>query len=754
MNARIDLPPVPEPPHDPYSLLLAGSVGREPGRGWRWRDANGVEINAPSKALMLEPAPGVERLMTEPAGSFGGLRPPLNVALAPGGEVYLLDPATSELKRFDPCTCRFAPVPCSKDRVALQEARGLAICAGYVFVAESGAGRVRRYALDGFIPAGAVTLPRAERDKLAAKPWSPVALAFDGKGCLYVSDPRNLRIDRFEPGGRWLGQVAAEVPSWALAFDCRGVLHASIAPGRVLHLPTPGGVGGARWEFTEAGGLPAPYVARLAGAAFQRVDPRAEGARHFGVPPLAVDARGFLHFECCDGERIFDARGEALREEARSRADLYLRRGEFFTQALDSGIESCPWHRVELRGAIPPGCSVAVRTLCAEIALEDAELAGAGAWQEEAVALAMDGERWDCLVKNRPARYLWLKLDLRGDGAHSPRIDAIVLEYPRIGLRRHLPAVYGADPVGADFTDRFTAIYDRTLRSIEERLDRLPALFDPLSAPAKSKGGAPDFLSWIASWIGVAFGSGWPEARRRRYLKEVTLLQGERGTARGLRRQLLLFLGFDLAYGGCPAERPLRRCVPAPLNCGPKPALTPAVAPPLILEHFKLRRWLVAGRGHLGDDSVLWSRRIVGRSDLSGAEPPPEQSGNAQVGVSRLVGIPDPLRDPFHVFAHKFSVFVPARVRDCDAERRALEQLMAREAPAHTCYELRYVEPRFRVGVQAMLGLDSVIARTPRGVRLDGMPLGEASVLDAPPGRRGPRLSVGDARVGTTTVLT
>lgn len=151
---------------------------------------------------------------------------------------------------------------------------------------------------------------------------------------------------------------------------------------------------------------------------------------------------------------------------------------------------------------------------------------------------------------------------------------------------------------------------------------------------------------------------------------------------------------------------------------------------------------------------MLWGKRIVGRSELSGAEPPPEQTGSAQLGVSRIAGTPDPLRDPFHVFAHKFSVFVPARVRDRDAERRALEQLVAREAPAHTHYELRYVEPRFRVGVQAMLGLDSVIARRPRGGRLDGAPLGEASLIDSPPGRRGARLNVGDARVGTTTVLT
>ena len=173
---------------------------------------------------------------------------------------------------------------------------------------------------------------------------------------------------------------------------------------------------------------------------------------------------------------------------------------------------------------------------------------------------------------------------------------------------------------------------------------------------------------------------------------------------------------------------------------------TPAAPPPLILEHFKLRRWLHAGRGRLGDDSMLWGQKIVNRSQLS---------AGAQVGTSRLIGTPDPLCDPFHVHAHRFSVFVPARVRDAENERRALELLLARETPAHTLCDMHYVEPRFRVGVQATIGLDSVIARTPKDVHLGETALGQGSILSSPPARRGgPKLRVGEARVGTTTVLT
>ena len=142
---------------------------------------------------------------------------------------------------------------------------------------------------------------------------------------------------------------------------------------------------------------------------------------------------------------------------------------------------------------------------------------------------------------------------------------------------------------------------------------------------------------------------------------------------------------------------------------------------------------------------MLWGSRLVDRAQLAGGGQ--QSSGSAVVGRSALTATPDPLTDPFRLHAYRFSVFVPARVREQAGERRALEQLLAREAPAHTEAEVHYVEPRFRVGVQAMIGLDSVIARTPIGVRLDETELRRGSVLGGR--RRGRGFAVGDARIGS-----
>jgi len=358
---------------------------------------------------------------------------------------------------------------------------------------------------------------------------------------------------------------------------------------------------------------------------------------------------------------------------------------------------------------------------------------------------------------------LWLRLALSGDGQSTPSISHIVIEFPRISLRRYLPSVYGMDPIGADFTDRFTGLFDATLRSIETRIDTMHELFDPSSAPAdkpraKTCEGAPtiDFLSWLASWVGVVFERGWPEATRRAILKRAECLYGLRGTYAGLWQLLLTFLGFERAP--CEAACPQTRCIPRPDNCAPPPPSCAPQYPPLILEHFRLRRWLFVGAGSLGNDAMLWGRRIVNRSELSGTE----RTGNARVGplscppdgnpATQLISTPDPLRDPFHVYAHQFSVFVPARVKRSEWQRRGLERLLALEAPAHARWRIEYVEPRFRVGVQAMVGLDSVIARVPAGMRLNTNRLGRGSVLPPHPGR--PAVAGIDARVGETMRLT
>jgi hypothetical protein len=143
---------------------------------------------------------------------------------------------------------------------------------------------------------------------------------------------------------------------------------------------------------------------------------------------------------------------------------------------------------------------------------------------------------------------------------------------------------------------------------------------------------------------------------------------------------------------------------------------------------------------------VLWGQRLVNRTQLD---------SNAQADVTRLITTPDPRRDPLHFYAHRFSVFVPACTGRTDAARKSFENLVRTESPAHTHWDVVWVEPRFRVGVQSMIGFDAVVGGLPPAVRLGHLALGAASLVGGTVGKHGRReLRLGrSGRVGTGAQL-
>jgi phage tail-like protein len=447
---------------------------------------------------------------------------------------------------------------------------------------------------------------------------------------------------------------------------------------------------------------------------------------------------------------VFDLSGNPVKKPQTPTPLRYLPAGVYLSQALDSELYRCQWHRVILRGEIPAGASVTVATYTAEALLTETQMQelSSDAWDTRQTALTFTKGEWDCLVRSGGGRYLWLRLDLRSDGRVTPRLTEVEVEFPRISLRRYLPAVFGAEESSADFTDRFLSLFDTTLRRIEHEVDHLARYFDPLSAPVERdpKTGL-DFLTWLGSWIGLSVERHWPEARRRWFVKNAGRLYDLRGTRLGLWRQLVLLLDLEPEQLCCPDDQPQTSSHPAPVNCTPVTQRPCAwQPPPLILEHYQLRRWLFVGAGRLGEQAVLWGRSIINRSQLD---------ANAQVGVTQVISTQDPQRDPFHAYAHKFSVFVPASYQRSEWGRKALENLLRTERPAHTQAQIVYVEPKFRIGVQSMVGFDTVIGRYPSGVTLGDTPLGSGSVLSAPPhAQGGPSLAVGRrSRIGATTVL-
>jgi phage tail-like protein len=417
----------------------------------------------------------------------------------------------------------------------------------------------------------------------------------------------------------------------------------------------------------------------------------------------------------------------------------YLTTGTYLSRALDSRTHECQWHRVVIRGELPPTTRVRVETFCADEEYDADQVAGFAKWTRKEIAPPAAAERptpHDCLVSSAPGRYLWLRLTFLGDGTATPTVHAIEIEFPRLSSLRYLPAVFAAEPASADFTARFLSLFDTTLRGIERTVDTEARFFDPASTPATRVGSAPvDFLTWLASWVGITFDRSWTDARRRRFLRNAGRLFARRGTVDGLRQQLLQVLGWDPAPSCGACARPRRICHDAPLNCAPPPAPPTYATPPLILEHFKLRRWLLLGVGRLGAQAILWGQRIVNRTQLD---------RNAQVGRTRLIMTPDPRRDPLHVYAHRFTVFLPACAGGAAGARKWIDNLLRRESPAQAQWDVVYVEPRFRIGVQSMIGFDSVVGGLPPGARVGKMALGVGTLVGGRQ-RAGAR---GELRVG------
>jgi hypothetical protein len=140
-------------------------------------------------------------------------------------------------------------------------------------------------------------------------------------------------------------------------------------------------------------------------------------------------------------------------------------------------------------------------------------------------------------------------------------------------------------------------------------------------------------------------------------------------------------------------------------------------------------------------------KSIVNRSRLD---------DGARADVTQLISTRDPYRDPFHVYAHTVTVFVPACYGRDETARKGLENLLRDESPAHTRWHLELVEPRFRIGVQSMIGYDSVVGRyPPERITVGESALCRSTILGgAPDESSGPSMRVGrTARIGSSTML-
>ena len=219
-------------------------------------------------------------------------------------------------------------------------------------------------------------------------------------------------------------------------------------------------------------------------------------------------------------------------------------------RAFDGREPGCVWHRLFLDACIPLDSSIQVQSRAADTV---AELAAAEWRDEPAPYLRSNGPElpfrrppiegdsgqagtWELLFQAARGRYLQLRITLRGNGRVTPRLHGARVYYPRFSyLREYLPAVWREDPVSASFVDRLLANVEGTFTEVEGRIAAAQFLFDTSTVP-------PEFLEWLAGWLGASLDAAWSEEKRRFFLANALRMYAQRGTRDGLVRALRLAL--------------------------------------------------------------------------------------------------------------------------------------------------------------------------------------------------------------------
>lgn len=684
-----------------------------------------------------------------PYSTLGGLTLPRGFAFDRAWTLHLLNLRTTTVDRFEPETRQFVPLPAIGGRGGeswqFRNPRSIAIAGQFLYVLDSGDGpasaRLVAYDLstlvlmhewrtDSDLPSAPVdiagrgntlnvltetgeilrTVPGVDFLTSAAPPveqdaavWTRIAVDKDEN--VYLFDERSMRLAQVSLTGKILG--------W----------HRDASELRSSFEPIPFHID-RRGVFC----LP-PSVTR---ACDRRPRDAARGPESSSQLPTADSGCAAVYD--ANGQPVEQAPVESLRDA------VYVPSGIWYSSALDSRTARCQWHRIEVGiRKLPLGSGVTIQTCTSDTLLDDASiqqravelwdpgLVRKAVWVRPSATESTSPENDDFLIQSQPGRYLWLRVELNGDRLDTPEIDFVRVHFPRESYLHYLPAVFSEDEENRRFLERFLSIFQTEWDSLEQTVaDR---------HRYTSLTGVPNgqFLSYLASWLGLPLEGSWDEDQKRALLRAAPDIYPIRGTIEGLRKYVSIYLQNINDLG------------PDELHDFP-----------MFIEGYRERNHPTlgdAGGTSLGAGRSLWSRDVTGRLQLG---------VNARADEGRLIGAGAAELDIFEHYAHRFRVFIPsAWVVTDDAEalvRKALDE----EKPAHTQYELCLFESKFQIGMQSTLGFDTVIGDLPTihlGAAGDGCAtsgnragnrLGHDTILSCPDdGRSVSRLSPG-VRLGAS----
>ncbi len=367
----------------------------------------------------------------------------------------------------------------------------------------------------------------------------------------------------------------------------------------------------------------------------------------------------------------------------------YERHGLWVSEWLDSSVFDCQWDVLDLTlAALPPGATVTVRTRTTASVPAAGELppfealSALGSWSQP-VTLAGEAQPaaerphppTQVLVASPNGRYLQCLIELVSDGTRVPIVASLRVRFPRESWLQYLPAIYAQPDEQRSFLDRYLAIAQATWTGLEAELESFERYLDPRAVPAEA-------LPYLANWLDLQLDGSLTADQHRQLLQALPDLWRHWGTVAGLRTWVRVHLAV---LSGLDVELIEKSGLPG------------------IVERFVERRHLIVqppGESTRVAPQALWSPSVERRFQVGVFD---------REGEIALVSIGDPEEDVFRHYAHAFRVYVPAAWVPSPAAQALLQRAIDLQRPAHTSFSLVLVEPRFRIGGQSTLGLDSVI---------------------------------------------
>lgn len=673
--------------------------------GWRAAHTERLTLTQPDGYWRLDPLPRSATLPLDRARQDAEFICPSAIGVDRCRGILIADAAASLIKKIPP-GIPTSPLPSigrpGKEPGQFTEPRGVAwLPRGALAIADTANHRIQVLASSPFTvlqlwgATDATGQPKSGPGQLEFNwPWGMVV---DERCVVWIADRGNHRIQKIQHDGTWLGEIGATVlrDPTRLTLGPGGLLAVvDRAPGAVVLFPPDGSPPMTLDKPTQArsvafdpqGNL---YVGSATGLIY-RLAPDRSGPGGFRL--VGAGASG-MDGEVVDLSWNTDEKLLALVREQEDGQKVRLWEvdpegasagwGLLITTALDSKLDRGAWHRIFIKAAIPQGTTLQVESFTDDSMHTDAEISDPAFSEWKICGLAShrqpgpppgvpsslaptessadETDDADCLVQSDPGRYLWIRLTFRSSCKESPEARWLKAFFPRESYLRYLPAVYQQDEASRHFLDRFLCIFQTDLDDLDALLDDLWLLFDPASVRVK-------FLRWLASWVALDIEPDWTPGKIRQALKQAIALYKRRGTLPGLQDALTMYSTLDWAT---------------------------------VIEHFRLRRWsLLRSGAWLGGGARLWSPDIYHQVQVG---------AYSQIARFQIRSFPEPNAESVGWGANKFSVFFPADPYSVAAALNQISRVVEREKPAHTQAQLCPVFPRFRVGVQATIGVDSRI---------------------------------------------